>query len=333
MLDIAETATLMSWLYHKLKGNAGGAALTALGLSHNDPNDKSQGETRKNDCVFGEITIAGMLAVLGNCGVVLGTNTVSNGNTTTAGQDRKSNTPATSKKLTLLELGAGFGRACLQMFLAAPTVSTIVGVELDLQRYKQGAEACNRLAKQFPFAFSCTSSSSATWTQFVRLVMTHDPITKQPLVAPRTLELRLGSIYNIPQSEIGNADIMLMDVALGLISRNEFMITVNGVKEGAVVMFFPQYQTCCAPVLWIAPNRTSIYLNVQTVDLEPNLKEWSQVERDKIPKADGPFRFQREFKTPDWSIVPVATTWAEDGAGFIFGKARPHVATVPAAKL
>uniref|UniRef100_A0A6U4GL22 C2H2-type domain-containing protein n=1 Tax=Phaeomonas parva TaxID=124430 RepID=A0A6U4GL22_9STRA len=100
-------------------------------------------------------------------------------------------------RTTLIDLGMGTGKICIQAFLQYPNLTFVYGVELAESRYEIAVNAARSLCKLFPTSYEITTDERT------RIVVTSMD------GKARKLEFELGSMFDTPH--VATADIVLLE--------------------------------------------------------------------------------------------------------------------------
>ena len=130
--------------------------------------------------------------------------------------DRLNGRAATS----LVDLGSGTGKLCLQCFLQFENLATVEGVEISPSRYRIGEEALLRLARARPRKFRVSAHSPGSVIHIVtertqsgsagKIAMRGNDGRRAPCL--RTLTLRAGDMFT---ASIASSDLLVLEVAMG----------------------------------------------------------------------------------------------------------------------
>lgn len=104
----------------------------------------------------------------------------------------------------LLDLGMGTGKFAMQAFLEVPWLEHVLGMELTHARFNIAAKALKKLAARNPGRFGCQVEKDAETGQEKCLTLIENS---------RSLEFRLGDIFQLETELVNKADAIVMAVA------------------------------------------------------------------------------------------------------------------------
>jgi hypothetical protein len=130
--------------------------------------------------------------------------------------------PSTQARI-LLDLGMGTGKFAMQAFLEASCLEHVMGVELTNARFRIAAKALKKLAARNPGRFGC---------QVHRDPETGEEKSVRLVENWRSVEFRLGDIFQVENELINKADAIIMAVAFPTEMHTRVQQLLKGAKQG-----------------------------------------------------------------------------------------------------
>jgi len=140
-----------------------------------------------------------------------------------------------SKAKIVYDLGAGPGKMALQILFQYPNVDKIVAVELCESRYRSGAAAMRRIAKELPDLFQLKENSETS------LQLTTE--TKDASgIRKRVLEFHEENLFKFKDAA-AEADLVVLETDFPKDTEKDLVLLLAGLKSGARCLLYKSVLT------------------------------------------------------------------------------------------